>query len=222
MRKVVKEYNIYKYDELSDDVKQKVYDEWKQKLNDDFCEWELELWMDDEADILLEEYFGKNVCKNIKCLYDLSYSQGCGAMVEFDINIKDLNNKYKIFTDDEIEFLSQKDVYCDIRVRHSNSSYYHEYTFNIDYDYYNEWDFDDIKEDFNITESEFATLEDRFYKLVDDSDKHHNESPFVKDIIEINRKLVRYGYDCIEGCPSDEDLLNLFSDMEFYESGEVF
>ena len=144
-------------------------------------------------------------------------------MIEFDIDIKDLNNKYKVFTDDEIEFLKQKDVINTIRVRHYDNFYYHEYTFSIEHNYYNDWEFEDIKDDFNITENEFNTLWNRFEKLVDYSNKHYTDSEFIKDIIEMNRDLVKFGYDIIENYEEDTDfVIENLSEKEYYENGDVY
>lgn len=220
MRKIEK--TIYNFDELNESVKEELIEDRKKSDYDFYIEY---LFQDDMGSIasdLINDYFGSDT-DFIQTYYSLSYCQGDGAMIEFDIDIKDLNNKYKVFTDDEIEFLKQKDVINTIRVRHDNNFYYHEYTFGIDHDYYNDWEFEDIKDDFNITEDGFNTLWDRFDKLTDDSNKHYTDSEFIKDIISMNKELVKRGYSIIENYDFDTTyIVEQLSENEYYENGDVY
>ena len=220
MRKIEK--TIYKFDELEKDIQEKLIEKEKEYCFNAYMEDFFQDDMEHKAQELVDDYFGSDT-DFIQTYYSLSYCQGDGAMIEFDIDIKDLNNKYKVFTDDEIEFLKQKDVINTIRVRHFGNMYYHEYTFGIDHDYYNEWEFEDIKEDYNITENGFNTLWDRFDKLTDDSNKHYTDSEFIKDIIKMNKELVRFGYDTIENYEEDTDfVIEKLSENEYYKNGEVY
>lgn len=220
MRKIEK--TIYNFDELDKDIQEKLIKEEKECCFNAYMECSFQDDMEHKAQELIDDYFGSDT-DFIQTYYSLSYCQGDGAMIEFDIDIKDLNNKYKVFTDDEIEFLKQKDVINTIRVRHYDNFYYHEYTFGIDHDYYNDWEFEDIKDDFNITENGFNTLWDRFDKLTDDSNKHYTDSEFIKDIIEMNRDLVKFGYDIIENYEEDTDfVIENLSEKEYYENGDVY
>ena len=220
MRKIEK--TIYNFDELDKDIQEKLIKEEKEYCFNAYMENFFQDDMEHKAEELVDDYFGSDT-DFIQTYYSLSYCQGDGAMIEFDIDIKDLNNKYKVFTDDEIEFLKQKDVINTIRVRHYGNMYYHEYTFGIDHDYYNDWEFEDIKDDFNITEDGFNTLWDRFYKLTNDSDKHYTDSEFIKDIIKTNRELVRFGYDTIENYEEDTNfVIENLNEHEYYENGEIY
>ena len=224
MRKIVKEFNVYNFDELSDDVKEKLIEKERDIQKELYCEDWLYDDMEEKASNLLNDYFGIT-SDYLKVYYDLSYSQGSGAMIEFDINIVDLNNKYNIFSKEEMAFITDKGIVNDIRIRHNDNFYYHEYTFGIDYDFYNEWEFEDIERDYKITKSEFDTLEDRFYKLVDTYNKHNTDSQFVKDIISMNKELTKYGYDCIEyydNCSDDEIINCLLVDNEYYKNGTIY
>lgn len=220
MRKIEK--TIYNFDELDKEIQEKLIKEEKEYCFNAYMEDFFQDDMEHKAEELVDDYFGSDT-DFIQTYYSLSYCQGDGAMIEFDIDIKDLNNKYKVFTDDEIEFLKQKDVVNTIRIRHCGNMYYHEYTFGIDHDYYNDWEFEDIKNDFNITEDGFNTLWDRFDKLTDDSNKHYTESEFIKDIIDMNKELVRFGYDTIENYEEDTDfVIENLSEKEYYENGDVY
>lgn len=218
MRKI--ERKIYKFEELDKDIQEKLIEEERESQQEVYCDCYLYDDMEEKASDLINDYFGIT-SDYLKVYYDLSYSQGSGAMVEFDINIEDLNNKYKIFSDEEIKFLIQKDVIDYIKIR-QNGYYYHEYSFKIDCFYYNDWEFDDIKEDYNITEKEFNTIEDRFYELIDMCNK--NGSEFIKDIISMNKELGKYGYGCLEyywNC-DDSEIIQFLNENEYYKNGSVY
>ena len=216
------EEKIYKFDELSKEVQEKLIEKEQENVRNDYAEFCLYDDMVEESKELLKKYFGSGA-ELTRVLYDLSYCQGSGAMIEFDINIVDLNKKYKVFNDEEIRFLTDKVIVNDIKVRHNNSRYCHEYSFGIDYGYYNCWNFEDIKDDYKITEDGFNTLWDRFDKLTDDSNKHYTDSEFIKDIIKMNEELARFGYNTIEDYEEDTDfVIENLSENEYYEDGSVY
>lgn len=224
MRIVNKEYKLYTFDELSDDVKQKLIENERQCQLDTYCNLDLYDDMSNKASDLINDYFGIT-SDYLKVNYDLSYCQGSGSMVEFSIDIKNLNNIYKVFSDEEISFLVDNNIVEYIDVRHnSNCHYYHEYSFSVNCDYYNGYSYDDIKDKYGISEKEFETLDDRFYELVDMCNK--NGSEFIKDIIGMNKELTQYGYGCIEyfeNC-SDDEIIGYIKDNgnEYLENGDVF
>ena len=101
------EKKIYNFDELNESIKEELIEDRKKSDYDFYME---NIFHDDMGSIasdLINDYFGIT-SDYLYTYYSLSYSQGDGAMVEFDIDIKDLNNKYKVFTDEEIRFLKQK------------------------------------------------------------------------------------------------------------------
>jgi hypothetical protein len=221
MRKITKEYNVYGFEELDKSIQESILERYVESEIEIYCETCLYGDMVELAHNLLQEYFKGSEYMDIH--YDLDYSQGSGAMMEFDINIKDLNNKYKIFSDNEIELLNNKYVVSDIRIRHNNNFYCHEYTFGIDCDFYMGLEYDDIKEDYKITENEFNTIENRLYDLLDDSNKHYTKSPFIKDIINMNKEFTKSGYRQLEDREMFEENAMLYiKDLEFLESGEEF
>ena len=215
------EKNVYTFDELSDDVKNKLIEERKKGIFECYMEFSFYDDMVDKAGEILKDYFGKD-SEFVNTYYSLSYCQGDGAMIEFDINIVDLNNKYKVFSDEEIRYINDKGIVNDIKVRHHDNFYYNEYTFIIDYDYYNDYDFEDIENEYKISKEEFETIDDRFYNLVDYSNKHYTNSEFVKDIISMNKELSNYGYDVMENYEEDTDfIIEQLCEDEYYENGEM-
>lgn len=109
MKTITKTFNIYEFDELSKEIQEKVIEREEKNIREleieDFLEEELEFC----ARQLLTENFGdKAIYKDIH--YSLSYRQGDGAMIEFDLVYygKSLSIKH--------------DVYC---------HYYHENSFEV-------------------------------------------------------------------------------------------
>ena len=227
MRIVSKEYKVYTFDELSDIVKEELINKERQYQLETYCDLDLNDDMGSKASDLINDYFGIT-SDYLNTYYDLSYSQGSGAMVEFDINIKDLNNKYKLFSDEEIRFLTDKGIVNDINIRHNNNFYAHEYTFGINFIYYNMgYSYEDcVSEGYDINESDYITLEERLYDLLDDSLKHDTESPFIKDIVKMNKELSKYGYKSMEywGNCDEKEIIELIKDYgnEYLENGDVF
>ena len=214
------ERKIYKFDELSKEVQDKLIEKEQENVRNDYLEFCLHDDMNYESEVLLEKYFkGANI-KNV--YYDLSYCQGSGAMIEFSINFEDLNKKYHIVSKEEERFLTDKGVVNNIIVRHNDNFYYHEYTFGIDYNYYNCWSFEDIKDYYKITENEFNTINNRFYNLVDYSNKHNGVSPFITDIVDMNKELTNIGYKLIEHDVDISWIKENLNNYEYYENGEVY
>lgn len=221
MRKITKEINVYQFDELDKDIQEKVLEKRKQYEEDFYCETTLEDDMFEKASDLLEQYFGKDV-KKINVLYDLSYCQGCGAMIEFDINIEDLNNKYNFLSSEELKFIQDKGLLNTITVKHNNGHYYHEYMFNVDYYYSDTYDYEDIKDFYNISEEEFSTIESRIDKFLNSFDKLNEPSVFATDLIKINKELVQYGYGLMEYFWKDENVIEYCREEEYLSSGEIY
>lgn len=220
MRKITK--NIYKYDELKEEVKEKVLERIKEEEQEFYNEVCLEEDMKTFGNEYIKDTFGIDP-DYLQVWYDLSYCQGSGAMVEFDITIYDLNNKYHTFTDEEMRLINDKGFIDIIKVRHDNSRYYHAYSFSINYYYYNfDYEYDDIKDDYNISEDEFNTIENRLDKLLDDTKLCSDPSIFAQDIININKQLEKTGYDLMENGIDDEHLLELCNENEYYENGDVY
>lgn len=224
MKKIIKEITVYEFEELNKDIQDSLIENEKKIAYEDYMDYIFEEDMDIMVRELVSKYFGDNT-EFVDCYYDFSYSQGSGSMIEFTINIADLNKKYKIFSDDEIRFMLDKDIINDIRVIHDSNRYCHEYTFMINHDYYNDWEFDDIKEEYDISKKEFDTIDNRFYKLVDIYNKHKTESQFVQDIIDMNKELTKNGYSLMENYTRDCDIdciKDSLCENLYLESGEVY
>lgn len=109
MKKVVKEFEVYNYKELDKDIQGKLLDEEKEGCLNLYCDIFLYEDMTEKAKELLQKYFGDNAEFNGVC-YDLGYSQGDGAMIEFDLN-----------------YYNQSICVC------NNGKYCHQYSFILNY-----------------------------------------------------------------------------------------
>jgi hypothetical protein len=109
METITKTFNIYNFDELSEDTKEHLIKKECEILTEEYCDYYLKEDMEEEAKELIKKTFGeKAVFQGI--YYSLSYCQGDGAMVEFDLVYYGKNLSIK------------HDNYC---------HYYHENSFKI-------------------------------------------------------------------------------------------
>lgn len=222
MEKIIKEFYVYKFDELSEQAKEQAIEKEKQAQEELYCDTCLLDDMNYEASELLKEYFNIEDAKD-NIYYDLSYSQGSGAMVEFTINIEDLNNKYHIYNDEEIRLIKDKSIVNDIKIYHNDNYYYHEYTFDINYDDdFGYYDYEDIKDDYNISEEDFNKMQDKLIDLLDTYNKHNTNSQFVKDIINMNCELKNYGEKQIEYWWKNESVLDYCKEHTYCENGDIY
>lgn len=109
MKTITKTFNIYEFDELNEEIKEKVIKEEEEDIRQFDIDCCLEEEMNNLAELLLEENFGEKAILK-KVYYSLSYSQGDGVVVEFD-----LVRGHK-----------------EIRVRHNRSRNYYEFSFDIE------------------------------------------------------------------------------------------
>lgn len=108
MRTETKIIKIYNFDELSKDIQKNLIEKEKEYQLNAYCECFLLEDMQEEARRLLDKNFGdKATFKAV--YYDLSYCQGSGAMIEFDLIYY---NKH-------------------VTIKHDSNLYYHENTFKI-------------------------------------------------------------------------------------------
>lgn len=110
MKEVTKTYEVYNFNELDKEVREKLIEQKTQECQDDYCEYFLPDDMAYYAEELLKKYFGEKA-KLIDIHYDLSYCQGSGAMIEF-----------------ELEYYGKR-----IKVKHDRGRYINAYTFILDY-----------------------------------------------------------------------------------------
>lgn len=222
MEIITKEYKVYNFKELDKEVQEKLIEKEKRQQNEFYCDTFLQEDMNCSASCLLEKYFGKDT-KLDNVYYDLSYSQGSGSMIEFTINIEDLNNKYHILSSEEMKFIKDISLVDDIKVYHDDNYYVHEYTFNIKYDdCFGYYDYEDIKDSYNISEEDFNTIEDRIINLLDCYNKHYTKSKFIEDIISMNKELTKDGYKYVEYEISDDEAISFLEDDKYLEDGTIF
>lgn len=219
MRKIKE--TIYNFDELEKDIQEKLIEKEKEMIYDDYLEFSLESDMDIISNELLDNCFGKKVTFN-KVYYDLSYSQGSGCMIAFSIDFEELNKKYHIVSDEEMRLINDKELVSTINIVHSDVRYNHEYSFNIEYDtYFNSYCYEDIKNEYNITELEFDKLKTKidclFYVDINKPNK------LIQDIIDMNKEVTKIGYDLIEHCDDDIDyIVEKLKENEYYIDGTVY
>jgi hypothetical protein len=160
-----KQINIYKYDELSDKVKDKVLSYFRDK--NEFC------FLNDELNESLNELLkdnGVKVLDGLKLMYSLSYSQGDGVMFEGNFQYKGV-----IFN-----------------VKHQGH-YYHEYSKTIEYDDDGEDDLkSDLKQIiFNEFSELYLEICDKVKKLGYSAIEYENSEESIKDNIDANEYYFR-------------------------------
>ena len=80
MQTITKTYNIYNFDELSEEIQEQLVKKEAEILTENYCDYCLEEDMEEEAKELIGKAFGnKAVFQNV--YYSLSYCQGDGAMI---------------------------------------------------------------------------------------------------------------------------------------------
>ena len=104
---VTKTYEVYNFDELSQEIQEKLLEKQINNCVEFYCEYSLKDDMNYEAEKLLEKYFGQKA-RLEDVYYDLSYCQGSGAMIEFDLTYYG----------------------CELSIK-QNGHYYHEHSFVI-------------------------------------------------------------------------------------------
>lgn len=230
MRKIEK--IVYNFDELDKGVQDKLIEKRKETEIDDYCNYYLESDMEEVAINLLQEKFvnyksfdNLNLIPSFMRIYcDLSYSQGSGSCFEFDVNIRVLLDKYNVFKNSEItrliidkELINNNTVHI---LHNSYCRYYHEYSCTSDYYFDSNLSYDDIKDDYNISQEEFNSIEKILNELLDFD--INNLSPFWKDCIDMFKKLTKNGYDMIENCVDMDVLLDNLRLDEYFIDGSVY
>jgi len=109
MEKIQKIYEVYNFDELDEEIQEQLIEEEKQVQYEAYTETCLFEDMEEQAKILLQKYF-RNKAEYKSINYSLTWSQGDGAMIEFDLYYY---NKY-------------------VKIRHNDNFYCHARTFSID------------------------------------------------------------------------------------------
>lgn len=221
MRKIEKVINVYKFDELNESVKRKVLDDRMEIEKNDYCNYCLESDMTEKAKELLDEHFKNATFEDT--YYSLSYCQGDGAMITFSIDIENFNKKYHIFDDEEMRYIKDYDIIDKIEVVHIGR-YYHKYAFDVNVCYsdsywqysYGDIEYNDIKDDYNISKSDFDSIDERLCKATS------RDSKFYQDVVDMNSELEKFGYSCIDYYNYEDNVLEFVRGAEYLEDGSVY
>ena len=207
MKKIVKEINIYKFDELKEDTQNKIIKDFK------------EILINDNFDMLSENfnYILKDNYKlyNFEINYSLSYCQGDGVcfynnkynLLSYEVlknkDTKNANIFEKYIIENDLindELLQYLENGYNLGIFKRNSNYSYAATCFIDYEYYYN---DDEKEAIN---KYIDSLVNILYKLY----------------INICEELEKIGYSNYN--VSDQEVKEYISDQEFefLENGEIY
>ena len=85
MEVVTRKYNVYNFNELSKEIQKKLIEKEIQDQNEFYLDTFLIEDMKEAAKELLQKYFKNNKTEFEAVYYDLSYCQGRGAMIEFNL-----------------------------------------------------------------------------------------------------------------------------------------
>lgn len=160
---------VYEFHELDKDIQEKLIEKEREYQKESYCEDFLEYDMTEKAKKLLQKYFKqKAVFSGIN--YSLSYCQGDGAMIEF-----------------EVEYYGRL-----IYVKHDNyCHYYHERSFCLEYANYD-----------YLTDNQEKQLKEKIYNM--------------------NYELMKYGYELIEQEYSEDDIIEILSENEYFIDGTIY
>lgn len=84
MKEIIKTIKVYDFEELSEEIQKKLIEEEKENIFESYLDLKLCEDLTELAKEILEQHFGKKAIFN-KIYYSLSYCQGDGAMIEFEI-----------------------------------------------------------------------------------------------------------------------------------------
>lgn len=189
--------NIYDFKELDKKIQERLIEEEAETQADIYYETLLDNDMREYASRLLWDTFKDSLFLDV--YYDLSYGQGSGAMIEFDINIEALNNKYKMLTKKEIEKIEETDI-TTISVKHIGN-YYHALSFDIDYKNY----------EFYIDNSD--KLQEKLDKMIE---------KFKEDIIDMNEQLTKKGYEYMDFVSDRATLIDILEENKYLKNGIIY
>lgn len=210
MKTIIKKYNIYEFNELKEEIKKELIEKETERQQNDFCEWELLHYMEEEAHNILTDELGKNNFTDVNVLYSLGYSQGDGAMIEFNAYLESINHKFKIFTDKELKLFEKYGSI--IKVYHDNNYYCHENSFSIDTLSLN-YSIDYALNNEEITKNKYNKLEEKIEKF---------ENVFNEFCYSINTELRKFGYSLLEDQEFfEEQAKNYLIDFEYLEDGTI-
>ena len=186
--------NIYEFKELDKKIQERLIEDMAEIQEDDYYRTQLYNDIKDYACKLLRDNFKDSLFLDV--YYDLSYGQGSGAMIEFNINIEALNNKYKMLTKKEIEKIEETG-FTTISIKHVGN-YYHALSFDIDYTFY-------------IDNSD--KLQEKLDKMIE---------KFKEDIIDINEQVTKKGYEFMDFVSDRETLIDILEENKYLKNGTIY
>lgn len=189
--------NIYDFKELDKKIQERLIEDEAEIQADDYYRVQLYNDLKDYAYKLLRDTFKDSLFLDV--YYDLSYRQGSGAMIEFDINIEALNNKYKMLTKKEIEKMA-KTGFTTISVKHWGN-YCHALSFDIDY------------QDYTFYIDNFDNTQEKLDKMIE---------KFKEDIIDINEQLTKKGYEYMDFVSDKGTLIDILEENKYLKNGTVY
>ena len=207
MEIITKKYEVYKFEELDKEVQEKLLEEQAKNECELYYEYCLSDDMENIAQELLQEYFQGAVFD--KVYYDLSYCQGDGAQINFDISILDLNKKYNFLSKKAIKFIEATGL-PDFKVKQSGH-YYHEKAFTIEWFFIDDFSYCD---DF-LTDEEVKIINNKIENIINEN--------FYNDIVKMNKELTKQGYNFIEDETTFKDIAADYLNGErFLQDGTFF
>ena len=189
--------NIYDFKELDKKIQERLIKDEAEIQADIYYETQLDNDMKDYACKLLRDNFKDSLFLNV--WYDLSYGQGSGAMITFDINIEALNNKYKMLTKKEIEKIEETDI-TTISVKHWGY-YCHALSFDLDY------------QDYTFYIDNFDKTQEKLNKMIE---------KFKKDIIDMNKQLTKKGYEYRDFVSDRGTLIDILEENKYLKNGIIY
>lgn len=211
MRKIVKEINIYNFEELKENIQNKLISDFGEILINDNFEF-----LEEDLSRKLEEDYKMN---DYKIEYSLSYSQGDGLCF--------YNNQYNLLSytvlkNNDIKnanvfekYLIENNLVNDILLNYlndgynlgifkSDSRYTHAHTCNIDYEYYYNNDLG-LEEQTSINDC-IAQFKNELYKIY----------------LNICIELEKYGYKCYDVSDNEVKSYIIDNEYEFLENGKIY
>ena len=125
-----------------------------------------------------------------------------------------------------MRFILEKDIIKNIEVKHVGR-YYHKYAFDVNIVYndsYWQYDYEDIKDEYNISEKDFDSIDEKIDDVISRKNNVGAYAPdtFYYDITTMNGELEDFGYSCINYYDYKESVSDLMGDYEYLEDGSVY
>lgn len=196
MRKVSKEFTLYKYAELNPEAKQKVKETYQQRQEP--------IYFREDCECYLDEQFPES---RLKVQFSLGYSQGDGLNIYGTLDLRDILPKLDGYTPKEIARLNHylKVASCDYLM---DQNHRYEYSICRRHDY---------------TSTVLDDLERSDYRNIDEKLLNKFEHDIQVYMEAECGKLEKWGYDFFY--EQDDALLDEWAEgneYEFLENGEIW